>query len=136
MQTIPKNNFSCFHYQGCEGSVLLDDTSTIKGEKNASPNRNSVRGFEVIDAIKANVEKACPTTVSCADILTLAAREAVFLVIKSAVVYPLFMIIARFAFRPAHSDSGSLYEHAFALFFYIFRQEGNFMQCPWVAETA
>ncbi|XP_030529624.1 peroxidase 10-like [Rhodamnia argentea] len=64
---------------GCEGSVLLDDTSTIKGEKNALPNRNSVRGFEVIDAIKANVEKACPDTVSCTDILTLAAREAVFL---------------------------------------------------------
>ncbi|XP_058228467.1 peroxidase 10-like [Rhododendron vialii] len=64
---------------GCEGSVLLDDTSTIKGEKNAFPNQNSARGFEVIDAIKANVEKACPSTVSCADILTLAVREAVFL---------------------------------------------------------
>ena len=111
--------FSCFYYQGCEGSVLLDDTSTIKGEKNASPNSNSVRGFEVIDAIKANVEKACPTTVSCADILTLAARETVYLVIKSAVVYPLFMRIAGFAFRPAHSDSGSLNEHAFALFLYL-----------------
>ncbi|KAI3416602.1 HTH myb-type domain-containing protein [Psidium guajava] len=64
---------------GCEGSVLLDDTSTTKGEKNAFPNRNSLRGFEVIDAIKASVEKACPATVSCADILALAAREAVFL---------------------------------------------------------
>ncbi|XP_010070503.2 peroxidase 10-like [Eucalyptus grandis] len=64
---------------GCEGSVLLDDTSTIKGEKNAFANRNSARGFEVIDAIKANVEKACPAMVSCADILTLAAREAVYL---------------------------------------------------------
>lgn len=60
--------------------MLLDDSSTIKGEKNAFPNKNSARGFEVIDAIKANVEKACPSTVSCADILTLAAREAVYLV--------------------------------------------------------
>lgn len=59
---------------------MLDDTSTFKGEKNAAPNQNSARGFEVIDAIKANVEKACPSTVSCADILTLATREAVFLV--------------------------------------------------------
>ncbi|XP_077216217.1 peroxidase 10-like [Tasmannia lanceolata] len=68
----------CF-VNGCEGSVLLDDSSVFKGEKNASPNRNSARGFEVIDDIKANVEKACPSTVSCADILTLAAREAVHL---------------------------------------------------------
>ncbi|GAB4847013.1 Peroxidase 10 [Ancistrocladus abbreviatus] len=64
---------------GCDASILLDDTSTMKAEKNALPNLNSARGFEVIDAIKANVEKACPAIVSCADILTLAAREAVFL---------------------------------------------------------
>lgn len=60
--------------------MLLDDTSTFTGEKNAIPNRNSARGYEVIDAIKDNVEKACPSTVSCADILTLAAREAIYLV--------------------------------------------------------
>lgn len=63
---------------GCDGSILLDDTTTMKGEKNANPNKNSVRGFEVIDAIKADVEKACPAIVSCTDILALAAREAVF----------------------------------------------------------
>ncbi|XP_043708584.1 peroxidase 10-like [Telopea speciosissima] len=68
----------CF-VNGCDGSVLLDDTSSFTGEKNAGPNRNSVRGFEVIDTIKANVEKSCPSTVSCTDILTLAAREAVYL---------------------------------------------------------
>ncbi|KAK4790846.1 hypothetical protein SAY86_031259 [Trapa natans] len=68
----------CF-VDGCEGSVLLDDTSSMIGEKNALPNRNSARGYEVIDAIKANVEKSCPDTVSCSDILTLAAREAVYL---------------------------------------------------------
>lgn len=65
---------------GCDGSVLLDATSTFTGEKNANPNRNSARGFEVIDKVKAEVEKACPSTVSCADILTLATREAVYLV--------------------------------------------------------
>nr|AKN79301.1 peroxidase 8 [Betula platyphylla] len=68
----------CF-VNGCDGSVLLDDTDTFTGEKNALPNRNSVRGYEVIDMIKANLEKACPSTVSCADIVTLAAREAVYL---------------------------------------------------------
>lgn len=66
--------------QGCDASILLDDTDDFKGEKNALPNRNSVRGYEVIDSIKADVEKACPLTISCADILALAAREAVFLV--------------------------------------------------------
>ncbi|PSS21563.1 Peroxidase [Actinidia chinensis var. chinensis] len=64
---------------GCEASVLLDDTSTFNGEKNAFPNRNSARGFEVIDTIKANVEKTCPSIVSCSDILNLAVRDAVFL---------------------------------------------------------
>ncbi|KAJ7967423.1 Peroxidase [Quillaja saponaria] len=64
---------------GCDGSVLLDDTKDSKGEKNAFPNRNSLRGFEVIDNIKADVERFCPSTVSCVDILTLAARDAVVL---------------------------------------------------------
>ena len=60
--------------------MLLDDTSDFTGEKNAFPNKNSLRGYEVIDSIKADVERFCPSTVSCADILTLAAREAVVLV--------------------------------------------------------
>ncbi|KAI6701286.1 hypothetical protein NL676_015610 [Syzygium grande] len=64
---------------GCEGSVLLDDTVDMKGEKNALPNRNSLRGFDVIDNIKTDLEKFCPCTVSCTDILTLAAREAVYM---------------------------------------------------------
>nr|XP_043620032.1 peroxidase 10 [Erigeron canadensis] len=68
----------CF-VNGCDASILLDDTKTFKGEQNAGPNSNSVRGFEVIDNIKADVERACPLTVSCVDILTLAAREAVVL---------------------------------------------------------
>ncbi|CAI9786335.1 unnamed protein product [Fraxinus pennsylvanica] len=66
----------CF-VNGCDASILLDDTKDFKGEKNASPNRNSARGFEVIESIKADLEKACPNIVSCVDILVLAAREAV-----------------------------------------------------------
>ncbi|KAK7362675.1 hypothetical protein VNO77_04795 [Canavalia gladiata] len=65
---------------GCDASVLLDDTPFFTGEKNAPANRNSLRGFEVIDNIKEQVERLCPWTVSCADILALAAREAVGLV--------------------------------------------------------
>ncbi|WJX76829.1 NAD(+) salvage pathway protein [Trifolium repens] len=66
----------CF-VQGCDASVLLDDTSSFTGEKSAFPNANSLRGFDVIDRIKSKVEKLCPNTVSCADILAVAARDSV-----------------------------------------------------------
>ncbi|KNA20535.1 hypothetical protein SOVF_051560, partial [Spinacia oleracea] len=68
----------CF-VNGCDASVLLDDTTSFTGEKNAFPNQNSIRGFDVIDTIKTNVEAACNGTVSCADILALAAQEGVAL---------------------------------------------------------
>ncbi|KAA0052027.1 peroxidase P7 [Cucumis melo var. makuwa] len=66
----------CF-VNGCDGSILLDDTSSFTGEKSANPNRNSARGFDVIDNIKTAVENACPGVVSCADILAIAARDSV-----------------------------------------------------------
>ncbi|KAL9661857.1 hypothetical protein QQ045_026685 [Rhodiola kirilowii] len=64
----------CF-VNGCDASILLDGEDT---EKSAAPNL-SVRGYDVIDAVKAAVEKSCPGLVSCADIIALATRDAVFL---------------------------------------------------------
>ncbi|KAL0418842.1 UNVERIFIED_CONTAM: Peroxidase 72 [Sesamum radiatum] len=65
---------------GCDASILLDDTNSLIGEKRSRPNRDSACGFEVVDGIKSAVEKECNQTVSCADILALAARDSIVLV--------------------------------------------------------
>ncbi|KAL5224706.1 hypothetical protein ABZP36_011345 [Zizania latifolia] len=65
---------------GCDGSVLLDDTATMIGEKQAEQNANSLKGFDLVDKIKRKLEAECPGMVSCADLLAIAARDAVVLV--------------------------------------------------------
>ncbi|KAK9070885.1 hypothetical protein SSX86_009453 [Deinandra increscens subsp. villosa] len=66
----------CF-VRGCDGSILIDSTKTNQAEKDGFPNL-SLRGFQIIDAVKTAVEDACPGVVSCADILALVARDAIY----------------------------------------------------------
>ena len=62
--------------QGCDASILLDVPNS---EKTAVQN-TGIFGYDLIDDIKAELEAECPGVVSCADIIVMAARDAVELV--------------------------------------------------------
>ncbi|GJN07377.1 hypothetical protein PR202_ga25203 [Eleusine coracana subsp. coracana] len=64
--------FHDFAVQGTDASVLVDAPGS---EKYADASK-TLRGFDLIEDIKTELEKKCKHTVSCADILTAAARDA------------------------------------------------------------
>jgi len=70
----------------------MDSTAINQAEKDGPPNI-SVRSFYVIDEAKAKLELACPRTVSCADIISISARDVVAMVISKS---PNYLRLAKF----------------------------------------
>jgi peroxidase len=84
----------CF-VQGCDASNLIKSTPTNTAELDALPNL-TLHGMDLIDTAKAVVEEACPGIVSCADIISLATRDAVVTVSFSSITSPNSTITNRF----------------------------------------
>ncbi|KAL6626316.1 hypothetical protein ACP70R_030042 [Stipagrostis hirtigluma subsp. patula] len=76
----------CF-VKGCDASVLIDPSPANPDPEKTSPANGGLRGIEVIQEAKRQLESACPETVSCADILAFAARDAASILSNGAVSY-------------------------------------------------
>jgi peroxidase len=67
--------------QGCDGSVLLDNSTAGVSEKVYPPNKTlRPSAFNLINDIHERTVKECGLVVSCADIIPLTARDAARLV--------------------------------------------------------
>ncbi|XP_071691594.1 peroxidase 43-like [Rutidosis leptorrhynchoides] len=63
----------CF-VQGCDGSILVDNGPI---SEKLAVGHQGVKGFDIIEDAKTQLEFVCPGVVSCADIVAIAARDAV-----------------------------------------------------------
>ncbi|KAL2612556.1 hypothetical protein R1flu_024248 [Riccia fluitans] len=63
---------------GCDGSILLESSHYSPAEKESRvPDSPMEIAYDIIDEIKGAIEKVCPVTASCAEILTLTARDSI-----------------------------------------------------------
>ncbi|GLJ26155.1 hypothetical protein SUGI_0501500 [Cryptomeria japonica] len=66
----------CF-IEGCDASIMISSTSSMKAERELPENNIAQNAFEAIVEVKKAVDRVCPGVVSCADIIAMAARDAV-----------------------------------------------------------
>ncbi|ERN12267.1 hypothetical protein AMTR_s00034p00235030 [Amborella trichopoda] len=69
-----RNLFHDCMVKSCDASLLLDSVGSVSSEK-GSARSFGMRNFKYVNTIKDALEKECPKTVSCADIVALSARE-------------------------------------------------------------
>ncbi|KAL9228009.1 hypothetical protein vseg_003633 [Gypsophila vaccaria] len=71
-----RNLFHDCMVQSCDASVLLDTNTAVGIQTEKSDIRNfGMRNFKYVNTIKQALESQCPSTVSCADIIALSARD-------------------------------------------------------------
>ncbi|KAL7592200.1 peroxidase 43 [Lactuca sativa] len=63
----------CF-VEGCDGSILIDNG---QDSERFAFGHQGVQGYDVVENAKAKLESVCPGVVSCADIVSMAARDGV-----------------------------------------------------------
>ncbi|KAM1576018.1 hypothetical protein PS2_032254 [Malus domestica] len=71
-----RNLFHDCVVQGCDASLLLESVNGIESEK-ASGRSFGMRNFKYVNTIKKALEDECPSTVSCADVVALSARDGI-----------------------------------------------------------
>ncbi|MQL82593.1 hypothetical protein Taro_015072 [Colocasia esculenta] len=73
-----RNLFHDCMVESCDASLLLETGNGTVSEK-SSKRSFGMRNFKYVTTIKDALERACPSTVSCADIVALSAREGVMM---------------------------------------------------------
>ncbi|XP_021719403.1 peroxidase 29-like [Chenopodium quinoa] len=77
--------------QGCDASILIDvsNSASLEPPELGAKKNFGIRKRESINQIKSRIEEECPGQVSCADIIVLAAREAVAISGGPRIIVPL-----------------------------------------------